>query len=294
MSANVAPPLLARIDWTAAACYGDRVSDWTADVPSDRARGLCHGCPIAAQCLAYAIAADEEHGLWGGLDRMEREQYRKTLIRRAGTGEDRVVHYLRRLVIERKQELCPRCRRHWMSAGSRWCVVCAEAVDETTRARKREYFRTRFDSGRDEVPPPGTVSAVDRACTWLRVELRDGGPQDSSALKAKAANAGITSTTLGRARERLGVVVKVEYRGKDGRQSTWMLERDADRETEQATCEECGAPFIRDVVRGPGRPQRLCSDRCRTARDRRNKQARDGRTYDELHDRMRGSHGGAP
>jgi WhiB family redox-sensing transcriptional regulator len=30
-------------------------------------RRLCQGCPVAAECLAYALNAGEVHGWWGGL-----------------------------------------------------------------------------------------------------------------------------------------------------------------------------------------------------------------------------------
>ncbi|RBY94830.1 WhiB family transcriptional regulator [Blastococcus sp. TBT05-19] len=35
------------------------------------ARRGCDDCPVQPECLAYALAADEE-GLWGGLTRPER------------------------------------------------------------------------------------------------------------------------------------------------------------------------------------------------------------------------------
>lgn len=39
---------------------------------------LCRVCPVASQCLAYALVTDERWGVWGGLtttqrDRLERE-----------------------------------------------------------------------------------------------------------------------------------------------------------------------------------------------------------------------------
>lgn len=45
------------------------------------AKRLCQSCPIRLQCLDYALGADEEYGIWGGLDPKERGQiknaYRK-------------------------------------------------------------------------------------------------------------------------------------------------------------------------------------------------------------------------
>jgi WhiB family redox-sensing transcriptional regulator len=36
------------------------------------AKAVCAECEVREKCLAYAIEADEEHGVWGGLNRAER------------------------------------------------------------------------------------------------------------------------------------------------------------------------------------------------------------------------------
>lgn len=36
------------------------------------AKQMCNECPIRQQCLEYALVANEEHGIWGGLTRQER------------------------------------------------------------------------------------------------------------------------------------------------------------------------------------------------------------------------------
>jgi len=46
----------------------------------DRARKVCAGCPVAAQCLEYALENRIEHGVWGGCSERER---RRILKRRA-------------------------------------------------------------------------------------------------------------------------------------------------------------------------------------------------------------------
>lgn len=48
-----------------------RVGDpnlWFADTPTDleRAKALCAGCPVLAECLAGALARREPWGVWGG------------------------------------------------------------------------------------------------------------------------------------------------------------------------------------------------------------------------------------
>ena len=36
------------------------------------AKRICGGCPVRDACLAEAIANEETHGVWGGLDEHER------------------------------------------------------------------------------------------------------------------------------------------------------------------------------------------------------------------------------
>jgi len=49
------------------------------------AKQICAGCPVRAECLAYAIEADEEFGIWGGLNRNERLKVREALqVRKQG------------------------------------------------------------------------------------------------------------------------------------------------------------------------------------------------------------------
>jgi Transcription factor WhiB len=39
-----------------------------------QAKQACTQCPVRAECLDYAITADEQHGIWGGLNRAERQR----------------------------------------------------------------------------------------------------------------------------------------------------------------------------------------------------------------------------
>ena len=45
------------------------------------ARIICAGCPVRTQCLDYALAASERHGIWGGTT----EKQRRTMSRQKGT-----------------------------------------------------------------------------------------------------------------------------------------------------------------------------------------------------------------
>jgi WhiB family redox-sensing transcriptional regulator len=46
-----------------------------------RAKEICAGCSVKADCLDYAVAIREPHGIWGGLNELERKQL---LTHRAG------------------------------------------------------------------------------------------------------------------------------------------------------------------------------------------------------------------
>ncbi|MFB9907425.1 WhiB family transcriptional regulator [Allokutzneria oryzae] len=49
-------------------CRVDDADLWFAEAPSDldRAKSLCVGCPVKAECLAGALARREPWGVWGG------------------------------------------------------------------------------------------------------------------------------------------------------------------------------------------------------------------------------------
>lgn len=73
--------LLAGLDdqeWRDSAACASVGGDWWFPEAGGRARTarrICNEvCPVRAECLAYAIAADEPWGIFGGLTRNERLQ----------------------------------------------------------------------------------------------------------------------------------------------------------------------------------------------------------------------------
>jgi WhiB family redox-sensing transcriptional regulator len=46
-----------------------------------KAKSICSSCPVRIECLEYAVRIREPHGIWGGLNEMER---RMLLSRRDG------------------------------------------------------------------------------------------------------------------------------------------------------------------------------------------------------------------
>jgi WhiB family transcriptional regulator, redox-sensing transcriptional regulator len=67
--------------WQAAACQSAEpelffpISE-TAPARADvaRAKLICAACPVASQCLDYALANRQEYGIWGGLTEQERRR----------------------------------------------------------------------------------------------------------------------------------------------------------------------------------------------------------------------------
>jgi hypothetical protein len=50
-------------------------ADSEEKISQQTAKFICAGCPIKQECLDYAMAAQEEYGIWGGLTADERKWY---------------------------------------------------------------------------------------------------------------------------------------------------------------------------------------------------------------------------
>jgi WhiB family redox-sensing transcriptional regulator len=48
------------------------------------AKAICARCPVRVDCLEYALRIREPHGVWGGLNEMERRVLLRERVRRAG------------------------------------------------------------------------------------------------------------------------------------------------------------------------------------------------------------------
>lgn len=59
-------------------------ADWYGDPMSRQQKlaiSICNGiCPVAKECLSYALRSDEIYGVWGGLTSKQRQ----TLVRKKG------------------------------------------------------------------------------------------------------------------------------------------------------------------------------------------------------------------
>jgi WhiB family transcriptional regulator, redox-sensing transcriptional regulator len=49
-----------------------------------RAKAICVRCPVRFDCLEYALRNREPHGIWGGLNEVERKALLRERERRAG------------------------------------------------------------------------------------------------------------------------------------------------------------------------------------------------------------------
>lgn len=47
---------------------------------AEPAKAVCRGCPVAAECLEFALVTGEQHGIWGG----KSERQRRVLRRQRG------------------------------------------------------------------------------------------------------------------------------------------------------------------------------------------------------------------
>ncbi len=87
-----------RLDWfAAAACAGHDTDLWhpSKGETTPQAKAICGGCPVRDECLSFALAFDEQHGVWGGLSARER------------------------MAIDRGRFSCPECGRRFPTANGR-------------------------------------------------------------------------------------------------------------------------------------------------------------------------------
>jgi WhiB family transcriptional regulator, redox-sensing transcriptional regulator len=59
--------------------------------PTDPAKAVCAGCPVAAECLEYALVNGERFGVWGGLSERERRAIRYARNRAARAAEGKAA-----------------------------------------------------------------------------------------------------------------------------------------------------------------------------------------------------------
>jgi WhiB family transcriptional regulator, redox-sensing transcriptional regulator len=70
------PPFTAQAWFEQAACAGTDPDAWypAKGEASRAAKRVCARCPVTAECLDYALATNQTHGIWGGLSVMQRRR----------------------------------------------------------------------------------------------------------------------------------------------------------------------------------------------------------------------------
>ena len=123
-------------DWRdRAACKDDPIPDLWFVPPGDRhgiaaAKAICRRCPVAAECLAEALADPSIVGVWGGTGENERAKLRAAMPRqpkdiRHGT---------------------PGGHRTHRSRGEESCGPCtAAARAQNTRDNQRKTAKRRYE-----------------------------------------------------------------------------------------------------------------------------------------------------
>ncbi|HEX6946316.1 MAG TPA: WhiB family transcriptional regulator [Acidimicrobiia bacterium] len=81
----MAPVDLTIIPWRdAAACLSNPEVDFFPpredSLAIARARAVCAGCPVAAECLNWALATNQPDGIWGGHTPRERRAIRRVWL----------------------------------------------------------------------------------------------------------------------------------------------------------------------------------------------------------------------
>jgi WhiB family transcriptional regulator, redox-sensing transcriptional regulator len=49
---------------------------------ADEAKAVCHRCPVASDCLAWALATGQDAGVWGAMTEDERRAVKRRPARR--------------------------------------------------------------------------------------------------------------------------------------------------------------------------------------------------------------------
>jgi WhiB family redox-sensing transcriptional regulator len=55
-----------------------------AEAQTKLAKSICNTCPVQPQCLEYALGANAQYGVFGGMAEEERREVRRHLSRRYG------------------------------------------------------------------------------------------------------------------------------------------------------------------------------------------------------------------
>ena len=123
--------MIAAQDWRESAlCKGRPARIWYPFVvgklrdqevdPYAYARTICAKCPVAAECLAYALETGQGDGMWGGLDPAERKALGKGKPRRSRKDPAHGTPAGYRQHRRRGEEACYECSAAHARDQARW------------------------------------------------------------------------------------------------------------------------------------------------------------------------------
>lgn len=112
---------------------------------------VCRSCPVSDDCLAYALEARIEHGIYGGLNAVERRRHRRRVLKAARSDRLRHAAY----DIDARPVRSRTNRSIAAEHGSRSAYVGGCRCDACTTA-ERLYSRSR---NRRRTVPPADLSA---------------------------------------------------------------------------------------------------------------------------------------
>ena len=86
VASSVEPAVEDMTSWRdQAACRGLDPTRFFPDegdyVGVERAKQTCAPCPVAWECLSYAVWSNQTEGIWGGATRGERRRYRRLVAK---------------------------------------------------------------------------------------------------------------------------------------------------------------------------------------------------------------------
>jgi WhiB family redox-sensing transcriptional regulator len=145
------------------------------DIRESRAKAVCAGCPVRADCLSFAMSRPEKSGLWGGLGEEERHSERRRVMRRGDTSgwdayqEPHEVHAAKNPIVVTEQR-CTNCRKvkaagefnarpEKASGLASWCRDCQCADKKRRRDRNRAGSNSvATDAASEGLTPAEAVS----------------------------------------------------------------------------------------------------------------------------------------
>lgn len=148
---------------------------WYSPDPTERAYAArqCHACPLLFACMKQALAAGEQHGVWGGVDFEARaigcgtkrgfqihKRRREPVCPACQAAHDEAVHANRLRILAEAHKAGGTIRGYWMHRrlGEEACVPCKRACARNS-AEHRERRRQGRTRARAAVVALGTTEA---------------------------------------------------------------------------------------------------------------------------------------